>query len=78
MGEGKFVAAGGEERSKKGVEGKESRARFQMREAMDFDPKTLILHSQKRSRNYLEKYSVRLPSNVQVEWWTDFMVAPYR
>jgi len=52
-----------------------------MREAMDFDPKTWVLHSQKEVDAYLAKYGVRLPSNVQVESCpadTDFMMAPCR
>jgi len=49
-----------------------------MREAMDFDPKTSVLRSEEVDA-YLAKYSVRLPSNTQVEWCpadTDFTVAP--
>ena len=49
------------------------------REAMDFDPKTSILHSQREVDDYWVRYDVRLLSNIQVEWYpiqTDYMVVP--
>jgi len=63
-GKEKFIVAGGEKRSKKDAEEKGKRARFRTREAMDFDPKTSVLLSQKEVDAYKVKYNVRLPLNV--------------
>ena len=60
----KFVAINGEGRRKKGAEEKGKRARFQMREAMDLDPKMSIFLNQKEIDAYLVKYGIRQPSNV--------------
>jgi len=45
---------------------------------MDFHSKT-TLHSQNEVDDYLARYGVRLPSNIQMEWCpanTDFSVDP--
>ena len=67
----KFVAAGGEVRSKKvAAEEKGKRAALRTREAMDFDPKSRVLRGQKEVDEYLASYDVRLPFKIEVEWCT--------
>ena len=50
-----------------------------MREAMDFDPKPRVLHSQKEVDDYLVMYEVHLPSRIKIELCspeTDVIVSP--
>jgi len=38
-----------------------------MREAMDFNPKSHILHGQKEVDEYLAMYDIPLPSKIEVK-----------
>ena len=68
-GGGKFVATGGETRSKKVVVKEKGRKLHTKRErAMDFDAKPRVLRGHKDVDEYLASYDVHLPSKIEVEW----------
>jgi len=58
------VKSGSKGRCKRRVLKRKERELFRTIEAMDFDPKTSVLHSQKKVDVYLAMYVVRLSSNV--------------